>query len=188
MIEQAHRPVSAVEIVPLGSLLPPERAERIGARLSRELSVACRLARPAALPPAAIPGRDQLDADAILASLEAAPAEGVVRLGVTGHDLAIPVFTFVFGRARAGGAAAILSLARLDPAFYGLPPDEEELLRRTVREALHELAHVASLAHCSQALCLMRFAGSVEKADLRGARFCAECAARLPAWMRAAAR
>lgn len=105
-------------------------------------------------------------------------------LGVSAQDLGIPIFTFVFGRARAGGGAALISLARLDPTFYGLPADEGALMQRAVREALHELAHVAALAHCTQPLCLMRFAGSVEKADLRGARFCDACAARLPAWMR----
>lgn len=183
MKEQAHRPVTAVEVVPLGGL-PPARAQAITAGLSREIAATCRLHAPLAPAVPQVPGRDQLDADALLGSLEAAPAEGVVRLGVTGHDVAIPVFTFVFGRARSGGGAAVVSLARLDPAFYGLPADEAALVHRAVRESLHELGHVASLAHCSGTECLMRFAGSVEKADLRGSRFCPECAARLPPWMR----
>ena len=53
-----------------------------------------------------------------------------MRLGLTEQDLAIPIFTFVFGRARSGGWAAVVSLARLDPTFYGLPSDEDELIRR----------------------------------------------------------
>lgn len=183
MREQADRPVTAVEVLPLGAF-PSGRAAAIAARLSREISATCRLDSPRAPSVPRVPGRDQLDADALLVSLEAAPADGVVRLGVTDHDVAIPIFTFVFGRARAGGRAAVVSLARLDPTFYGLPADEEALVGRAVRESLHELGHVASLPHCPGAECLMRFAGSVDKADLRGSRFCPECAARLPPWMR----
>jgi archaemetzincin len=175
--------VTAVELHPLGGL-SPGRAQAIAARLSRLVDAPCRVAEAALAHAPMLPGRDQGDADALLAALEAHPAEDAVLLGVTAQDLAIPIFTFVFGRARSGGRAAVVSLARLDPAFYGLPADEDELLRRTVLEALHELGHVARLPHCDQPECLMRFAGSVEKADLRGAEFCAACASRLPGWMR----
>ena len=46
-------------------------------------------------------------------------------VGVTSLDVGLPIFTFVFGRARQGGSAAVVSLARLEPAFYGLAPDAE---------------------------------------------------------------
>lgn len=179
------RAVTTVELHPLGGL-PPGRAHAIAARLSRRVAAPCRVVEPGAGPAPILPGRDQGDADALLESLESGPADAAVRLGVTAQDLAIPIFTFVFGRARSGGRAAVVSLARLDPAFYGLPADEDALVDRAVREALHELAHVARLQHCDGPECLMRFAGSVEKADLRGARFCVACEARLPDWLRAA--
>ena len=178
------RAITAVELHPLGGL-STERAREVAARLSRRIGASCRLAEPANGHALLLPGRDQADADALLATLEADPPEDAVRLGVTAQDLAIPIFTFVFGRARSGGHAALVSLARLDPAFYGLPSDEEALIRRAVRESLHELGHVAELPHCDRPECLMRFAGSVEKADLRGALFCEACAARLPEWLRA---
>jgi archaemetzincin len=177
------RAVTTVELHPLGGL-PLPRADAIAARLSRRVSAACRVVEAALAQGPLVPGRDQVDADAVLASLEAPAADGAVRLGVTAQDLAIPIFTFVFGRARSGGDAALVSLARLDPGFYGLPADEDALLARAVLEALHELGHVAGLAHCDERECLMRFAGSVEKADLRGSEFCEGCAARLPAWLR----
>jgi archaemetzincin len=176
--------VTELELIRLGAL-SPARAETLAAELSRHLGVACRLSDGTAVPASALAGREQQDADALLASLEARlRPDGVVALGVTAEDLALPIFTFVFGRARAGGRAAVVSLARLDPSFYGLPADEPLLLQRAVREARHELGHVASLAHCDQAACLMRFAGSVEKADLRGSDFCPECWERLPGWLR----
>jgi archaemetzincin len=179
----SNRAATALEVHPLGGLTPG-RARTIASLLSRRLSAPCRVVDASAALAPTLSGRDQGDADALLASLETDAPEDRVRLGVTAQDLAIPIFTFVFGRARYGGRAAVVSLARLDPAFYGLPADEDALLQRTVREAVHELAHVAGLAHCDGPECLMRFAGSVEKADLRGQEFCQDCAARLPAWLR----
>lgn len=175
--------MTGVDLVPLGPL-SSARAEQLAAALSRELVVACRIADGEPLVDRLLPGRGQADADALLARLESRAAADRVLLGVSAQDLAIPIFTFVFGRARCGGRAAVISLARLDPAFYGLPGDEDALVRRAVHEALHELGHVAALPHCERFPCLMRFAASVEKADVRGARFCDACAARLPAWMR----
>jgi archaemetzincin len=105
-------------------------------------------------------------------------------VGLTALDLAIPIFTFAFGRARKNGRAAVVSLSRLDPVFYGLPADGERLAERATAEILHELGHVAGLVHCSDAACLMTFAGSIEKVDVRGSHFCDACVRALPRWLR----
>jgi len=177
------RPVRALHLVPIGSL-PRSQAEDLAARLSRRVSIPCQVL--ASLPEAAVarlPGRDQLNADALLRDLEARAPDEAVLLGVTPLDVGIPIFTFVFGRARQGGSAAVVSLARLDPGFYGLPPGPERAARRALSEVLHELGHLASLRHCEDASCLMHFAASVAQVDVRGSAFCASCAARLPGWL-----
>ena len=51
-------------------------------------------------------------------------------------------------------------------------------------EVLHELGHLAGLEHCRDGGCLMSFAGSIERVDSRGSRFCASCATGLPRWLR----
>jgi archaemetzincin len=127
----------------------------------------------------------KLDADGLLGRLESQPVPtGTVTVEVTGFDIAIPIFTFVFGRARADGHAALVSTARLDPAFYGLPADTERTLRRAADEILHELGHVAGLRHCREPACLMRFAGTVQDVDVRGSAFCEWCARGLPRGLR----
>jgi archaemetzincin len=167
--------------------LPPGRLEALAARLSRRVPAACRTVELSGLVLPRLADREQLDADRLLEQLEARVADrGGVLVGVALQDLALPIFTFVFGRARMGGRAALVSLARLDPLFYGLPRDPALLERRAVDEVLHELGHVASLPHCPAADCLMRFAGTVEKADARGSLFCAACRSRLPPWLRPA--
>lgn len=180
--------IETVHLLPVAPL-PRALAEVLASRLSRHLSASCRVVEAAAPPELVrLPRRDQVDADALLRSLEArfTPSEAVL-VGLTAFDLGIPIFTFVFGRARQGGRTALVSLARLDPVFYGLPADPELLARRAVDEAVHELGHLASLAHCPDASCIMSFAGSVEKVDVRGSAFCDGCRERLPRWLRSEA-
>ena len=182
MAGEAALLAEAVDLQPVGTLAPGTLAA-LAARLSRHVRLPVHLLPPAEIPLRSVSGREQLDAGALLEALEATAAAGRLLVGVTGDDIAIPVFTFVFGLARQGGAACVVSLARTDPAFYGLPADVELGHGRAVAEVLHELGHLAGLDHCAEGRCLMGFAGTIEKVDARGSRFCAACAAGLPRWL-----
>jgi predicted Zn-dependent protease len=95
--------------------------EDLAARLSRRVHVPCRVDGELRIDPPLLPDREQGDADALLAHLEGpAAVPRVVTVAVAALDLGIPIFTFVFGRARQGGTAALVSLARLVPTFYVL--------------------------------------------------------------------
>jgi archaemetzincin len=182
--EAALSVAEAVDLLPVGPL-PPGTLEHLAVRLSRRVEVACHVLPPDDLPVRRIPRRDQLDANALLEALEArATSDARLLVGVTAEDIAIPVFTFVFGLARQGGRACVVSLARTDPSFYGLPPDPALRDERAVAEMLHEMGHLATLDHCPDRNCLMSFAGNIERVDNRGSRFCAACAGRLPHWLR----
>lgn len=175
--------VGELGFLAIGSV-PPELAQGLLERVSRHVAVPCRwlFGEPA---PAARPlqGRGQADADALLEDLEERAEPGRVLVGVTDVDLGHPIFTFFFGRARLHGTAALVSLARLAPAFYGLPDDPRVTVRRAAREVVHELGHVAGLRHCDRYDCIMHFANDVGAIDLRGGGFCAECVRALPAGM-----
>lgn len=185
--------IASLAFLPIGPVAP-DLARDVVVRVSRAVSVPCRLdASVRALPgdgapPAAVAGRDQWDADRLLADLEArcaeppggAPGDGAVLVGLAARDIGNAVFTHFFGRARLGGRAALVSLARLTPEFYGLPADADATARRAALEVLHELGHVAGLGHCAHPGCLMRLAHHVEAIDLRGTSFCGACRGRLP--------
>ncbi len=184
MAADEARLAEALDLLPIGTLAPGT-LPALAARLSRHLHLPCHVLPEAELPLPRLPARGQLDAAALLEALESrAQAPRRLLVGVTAEDVAIAIFTFVFGLARQGGRACLVSLARTEPAFYGLPPDQDLRDRRAVAEILHELGHLALLEHCPDRGCLMSFAGNVEKVDTRGTRFCAACTARLPAWLR----
>ena len=110
--------VREVQLLTLDGLERP-LAEEIAARLSRRVAAPCATEAQLDLGELKrIPGRDQVDADRLLERIEEWPAApGVVLVGLTALDIAIPIFTFVFGRARTGGRALLVSVARLDPRF-----------------------------------------------------------------------
>ncbi|HYU31798.1 MAG TPA: archemetzincin, partial [Thermoanaerobaculia bacterium] len=73
------------------------------------------------------------------------------------------------------GRAAVVSLHRLAPELYGLPADEERLVERAEKEAIHELGHTFGLIHCRQPKCVMRSSTYVEEIDLKEGQFCEGC-------------
>lgn len=85
-------------------------------------------------------------------------------LAIIAEDLFAEERAFVFGEATLGGCCALVSLARLEGA-----------VERAVREAVHELGHVAGLEHCGLPGCLMSPAVDAADIDRRGGAFCARC-------------
>lgn len=128
------------------------------------------------LRPAYSPERNQYHATLILASLlRNLPDPSSKILGITSVDLFVPVLTFVFGQAQLDGPGALLSTFRLRNAFYGLPPNEDLLLDRTLKESVHELGHTFGLVHCSDAECVMSSSTYVEEVDLKADWYCPQC-------------
>jgi archaemetzincin len=161
---------------------PRDLVEAVTAALSRRVSVPCSIrSAPEGFDVPHIPGRNQADADRMLADVEGlGPPDGHVLVALTAEDIGHPIFTHFFGRARHFGSAAVVSIARLDPTFYGLPDDRDLTVLRTVLEIVHEMGHLAGLEHCDDWACIMRFASTVEAIDNRGRTFCLDCAAELP--------
>ncbi|MBZ5583160.1 MAG: archaemetzincin family Zn-dependent metalloprotease [Acidobacteriia bacterium] len=121
------------------------------------------------------PNRGQCYSTAILQRLERTADPDARVLGVTGCDLFVPVLTFVFGEAQLEGNCAVVSTARLAEEFYGMPPRENLLRERLLKEAVHEIGHTFGLRHCSDWRCVMASTHAVERLDIKGTDFCAAC-------------
>jgi archaemetzincin len=103
------------------------------------------------------------------------PVDAVSMLGITQKDLFIPMLSFVLGQAQLGGPAAVISLARLQQEFYGLPPDRSLAVARAVKEAVHEVGHTVGLTHCADSGCPMSLSNNVRHVDAKGAELCSSC-------------
>lgn len=100
----------------------------------------------------------------------------MIALGITKKDIYFGNFNFVFGLASPTAYAAVVSFCRLDPEFYGYPPDDELYFSRVRKEVIHELGHIFGLIHCSDNLCVMSFSNSIDEVDRKQDMFCISCA------------
>ncbi len=128
--------------------------------------------------------RQQYYSTDILRHMERSLAPGCWRLlGVTAHDLYMPILTFVFGEAQLNNTCAVVSACRLAQEFYGLPSNPELLQQRLLKEAIHELGHTLGLTHCRDYRCVMAASHAVEWIDLKGSRFCDACRSRISVFL-----
>jgi archaemetzincin len=171
--------VKPIHLIPLanGGVAPAlDLLEHLAAALARTFHTACRI-RPDHIDVtgARDERRQQYYSTAILQQIERASSGGARVLGVTTCDLYVPVLTFVFGEAQLDGECAVVSTARLREEFYGMPPSEQLLRDRLVKEAAHELGHTFGLRHCSDWRCVMASSHGVERLDVKTAEFCPSC-------------
>lgn len=103
------------------------------------------------------------------------PNEALRVLGITTHDLFIPMLSFVFGHAQVNGQAAVISLARLHQQFYHMPENRELFLHRAMKEAVHELGHTFGLVHCSDQRCAMSLSNTIQHVDRKTEGLCETC-------------
>lgn len=118
----------------------------------------------------------RLIADAIP---ETAKLQGKVIMLVE-FDLYVPVFTFVFGEAQLNGKISIVSLCRLHEEFYTGKTDDELLIKRAIKEILHELGHNFGLHHCRDWDCVMHASSIIEQVDIKGGYYCSSCLEQAP--------
>lgn len=180
-----------VLIQPIGEVQPDLIGELSGS-LEEILPVSCLVQPRIDLPNRAFfPDRSQYLADYLLHVLDGSPRcrNGRCKiLGVTSADIFALGRTFVFGQAIVAGNAAIISTRRLmrkshEPHYpAGMPQfatERQDLLRRTAKEAVHEIGHTLGLPHCTDPGCVMSFSESLIQADQKDLHYCGRCLDRL---------
>lgn len=171
----ANRP-PAIDLVPLGPV-DADILRKLRKALAHHLPLTIRLRDPKPLPPHTYHAvRDQYLSTGLLEFLlQEDDGQACRILGITGVDLYIPIFTFVFGEAQLEGKAALISLFRPAGGGGGVRPSGTLLLKRLTKLGLHELGHTFGLGHCRQPRCLMEFSPNLEKLDQGDLEFCPYC-------------
>ncbi len=103
--------------------------------------------------------------------------ENAKVLGVVNVDMFVhrSVDEFIFGQAQYGvnSKAALISMFRMDPFSYvGRKPDDELLIKRMMKEAVHELGHVFGLRNCAEVQCAMYLPKDLRSLDRKTDSFC----------------
>jgi predicted Zn-dependent protease len=94
------------------------------------------------------------------------------RLAIADAGLCAEGVGAIYGEAAMKGCCAVVGLA---PLRAGSGADAEVLRDRLLTEAIHELGHLAGLAHCRNASCVMYSSLHIADTDHKGRTFCREC-------------
>jgi archaemetzincin len=109
--------------------------------------------------------------------LDRRPPHAGKVVGITDVDLFIPILTFVYGEAQLGGAAAVVSTARL-AADNGIRAGADPLAARLTKEYIHELGHTFGLLHCARPTCVMARSVNLVQVDAKDGTLCHDCRVR----------
>jgi predicted Zn-dependent protease len=94
------------------------------------------------------------------------------RLAIADAGLCAEGFGEVFGEAAVEGCCAVVGV---EPLRAGSGADGHVLRSRLLTSAVHELGHLAGVAHCRRASCVMYSSRHIADTDRKGHTFCAEC-------------
>lgn len=123
-----------------------------------------------------VDGSEQLLASYFLKTVlkDKMPENGIVLMAITEKDLyPKPEWNFVFGLASYKERVGVTSVFRFTDK------DKSLTLKRLINVASHEIGHMFSIRHCTNAKCTMNGSISLYETDLCPNRLCSECQKKL---------
>jgi archaemetzincin len=126
-------------------------------------------------------GFEQLSAPYVLDSMLKGkiPTNGIALMAITEKDLyPRPDWNFVFGLASYEERVGVSSIYRLQDESLDTG-NFKKCLARLIKISSHEIGHMFSLHHCTNAKCVMNGSNHLGETDATPARPCSECQKKL---------
>lgn len=99
------------------------------------------------------------------------PKDGIAMMAITDTDLyPQDSWNYVFGQAYTRKKVGVSSIYR-----YIENDKPEKCLERLIQTSSHEIGHMFSILHCTNAICVMNGSNSMEESDSRPNRLCSVC-------------
>ncbi|MES2514408.1 MAG: archaemetzincin, partial [Bacteroidota bacterium] len=99
------------------------------------------------------------------------PKDGIALMAITDTDLyPKESWNYVFGQAYTWKKVGISSIYR-----YIENDEPKKCLQRLIQTSSHEIGHMFSILHCTNAICVMNGSNSMEESDSRPNRLCSVC-------------
>ncbi len=164
--------ITICSLCPMDNMITEHVAGHISSRCGLQYKISSRMD---SLKYAFDEKRDQYNSKLILKRLTERPHNSLKFLAITKVDLFVPILKYVFGLAQVGSQCAIISTYRLRPQFYDHEPDQNLLIDRIGKTALHELGHSLGLTHCRDRRCVMHSSTNIGDTDFKRSDFCPTC-------------
>lgn len=124
---------------------------------------------------------EQLDAGYIIRKVlkDKMPSDGIVIMGLTAQDLyPSPDWNFVYGLASYTMHTAVTSMSRFEDSDFK-QGNYSLCLNRFIKTSTHEITHMFTVAHCTNAYCLMNGVNHSVELDQHPNALCSVCLAKL---------
>lgn len=123
-------------------------------------------------------GKDlQWDADQLQANLIQAVApyrrKNIGYLGITSADIYANDYNFLFGWSTPSGA--VVSYRRFTAEFNDEVPNQERLVKRTLKQCLSSTGHLYGVKKCTNPQCARAYPNSLAEHDAKKETLCSEC-------------
>jgi len=104
------------------------------------------------------------------------PKDAIVTMAVTEKDLyPQPSWNYVFGQAYTRKRTGVSSFYR----YYNEEKDARLCLKRLIKTSSHEISHMFSILHCTNAVCVMNGTNHLPETDTKPNRLCSVCLSKL---------